>query len=157
MFLVGEKSRSGPAGLSKNSTQHKFPAVGRSSEDQRAVHPLENSQTRSNDPHVSLDEKGLSSSVCGSHTSVSADRCLTASGPTRTRFAFSPEMNPTWRQSRPRGSTRSCWRREESKAYQRCWTKSHPTIYPDPDADHSCLGSPPPIPDYSLQDAESGI
>lgn len=56
VFLPGEKSRSGSAGLSKKSIQVKLAAFGRSSEDQRAVHPLENPPTGSDDPHVSPDE-----------------------------------------------------------------------------------------------------
>lgn len=41
--------------------------------------------------------------------------CPMASGLTQTMFASSPEMSPKWAQSRPRGFTRSCWRRGESK------------------------------------------
>lgn len=60
---------------------------------------------------------------------LSAVPCPMASGQTQKRFASSPEMSPTWPQSRPRGFIRSFCRREVSKAYQRyavlnwCWSR----------------------------------
>lgn len=45
--------------------------------------------------------------------------CPMASGRTQRRSACSPEMSPTWLQSRLRGFIRSCWRRRASKTLLR--------------------------------------